>query len=512
MISGSGETEESAADRANETPAVLPPPTVVPSHTVSMAVVTAPDSSAAIERDATGSGSRRATFSPLPAGAQEIAWEESSSQADASTPAADAPASAADGAAAPQTLTRRQLRALRAQAEAEGRPAPVVQSLATGIFSVIPPAEADQAAQADQIARAERAAAAEQAAEAEYAASGGVVDAEVVDADPATDGADARTDSAVEVEVVAVGTGPDAAHDDVIEAEVVDETRPGRPSPFQALFFPRRRGAAAAAAAAAPAAAAPGAADETPADEAPANKAPADEAPAGEASTDTAPANAVDVAAADSASGTATDGRDDVAADDTAAAASTDVSTTDTATDDGFLSDEEQADHIEPAPLDAIAPFGEWPAQDPLTAPESADAATELPVTTGAITTNALVLPTVPAEQGDAVIAPLTSTGEVLLTGSIDLPRTFGSTGAHPVLFDHPDVDALIDANDRDDVVSDAAPVRAVNAVSSASSSGSVIESPMRPASRLPLVIGLAAIAAVLITIGVVVGVALDIL
>ena len=111
-------------------------------------------------------------------------------------------------------------------------------------------------------------------------------------------------------------------------------------------------------------------------------------------------------------------------------------------------------------------------------------------MTTGAITTSALVLPSIP-ESGAQLLAPLTNTGEIMVTGSIDLPRTFGSTGAHPARFDHPDVDALLEESDREDAVSTSAPVRAIRAVSSTSSTRGVIEPPAKPKSKLPLIGGI---------------------
>ena len=139
-------------------------------------------------------------------------------------------------------------------------------------------------------------------------------------------------------------------------------------------------------------------------------------------------------------------------------------------------------------------PYGHWTTQAALddAAPSSEGfLSRDVGVTTGAITTHALLLPSIP-EAGDQLLAPLTTTGEIMITGSIDLPRTFGSTGAHPARFDHSDVDALIEESDREDAVSTSAPVRAIRAVSSTSSSRGVIEAPAKPKSKSPLIIGLA--------------------
>jgi hypothetical protein len=81
-----------------------------------------------------------------------------------------------------------------------------------------------------------------------------------------------------------------------------------------------------------------------------------------------------------------------------------------------------------------------------------------------AFTTSALVLPTVPqaSDMGHA----LTSTGEILITGSLDLPRGLGSTGGNPEQFDTSDIDHLLDPGDREQVSTDSSPVRAVRAIS----------------------------------------------
>ncbi|MCU1422752.1 MAG: hypothetical protein JWN36_2403 [Microbacteriaceae bacterium] len=122
-------------------------------------------------------------------------------------------------------------------------------------------------------------------------------------------------------------------------------------------------------------------------------------------------------------------------------------------------------------------------------------------VTSGAITTNALVIPSLPSEE---LLRPLGSTGEILITGTIDLPRSMGSTGAHPERYDHSDVDAFLEASDREDAVNnDSAPVRAIRAVSTHTGAGAIIEAG-KPSSgsRVPLIL---AISGAAIAVGVVV-------
>ena len=79
----------------------------------------------------------------------------------------------------------------------------------------------------------------------------------------------------------------------------------------------------------------------------------------------------------------------------------------------------------------------------------------------GSATTNALVLPTPDRDIRGA----LTGTGEVMLTGSIDLPTSLSSTGATDRV-EHESLDMLFDANDHEIVATDSAPVRAIRAVS----------------------------------------------
>jgi hypothetical protein len=63
----------------------------------------------------------------------------------------------------------------------------------------------------------------------------------------------------------------------------------------------------------------------------------------------------------------------------------------------------------------------------------------------------------------------LNSSGETMLTGSIDLPSALSASGVSD-RFDHADIDSLLDLNDSDIVSTDSAPVRAVHAVSTFSS------------------------------------------
>jgi hypothetical protein len=100
---------------------------------------------------------------------------------------------------------------------------------------------------------------------------------------------------------------------------------------------------------------------------------------------------------------------------------------------------------------------------------------------TSAITTSALVLPSVP--QPDSMLGSLTSTGEILVTGSINLPRSLGSTGAHPDRVDNSDYEE--DPFDSQVAAPDSAPVRAIRAISSNTSTRAVIETKKPQGNRM---------------------------
>ncbi|MFF1574359.1 hypothetical protein ACFVWR_16565 [Leifsonia sp. NPDC058292] len=103
-----------------------------------------------------------------------------------------------------------------------------------------------------------------------------------------------------------------------------------------------------------------------------------------------------------------------------------------------------------------------------------------------ATTTNALILPVLPTADATG---PLTSTGEILVTGSIDLPRGLGSTGAHPDRIDSSDIDRLLDGEENEFNTSEVAPIRASRAVSTHTSTRGVITPPKKRGGRLPVIL-----------------------
>lgn len=86
-------------------------------------------------------------------------------------------------------------------------------------------------------------------------------------------------------------------------------------------------------------------------------------------------------------------------------------------------------------------------------------------VSGGTAASSALIIPVVPSAVD--VTGPLNATGEVLLTGSIDLPRGLGATGQVQGHFDGSDIDHLLDQHDRDIAPSSSVePVAATRAIS----------------------------------------------
>jgi hypothetical protein len=106
-----------------------------------------------------------------------------------------------------------------------------------------------------------------------------------------------------------------------------------------------------------------------------------------------------------------------------------------------------------------------------------------------AITTSALILPSVP--QAADMTSPFSGTGEILVTGSIDLPRSLSSTGAHPHRVDNSDFED--DPLDNQVSAADSAPVRAIRAVSTHTSTRGVIESKRPQSNRMPTIMIIAA-------------------
>jgi hypothetical protein len=118
--------------------------------------------------------------------------------------------------------------------------------------------------------------------------------------------------------------------------------------------------------------------------------------------------------------------------------------------------------------------------------------------------THALVLPTLPEEDPN-VIAALSQTGEIVITGQITLPvlvpTADGSVATSGV--NTSDLDVGADSDDDEDLTAgqELAPVSAAQAVSAFSGAAVTVTMPKRSSERLPMVL---AIAAAVLAVGVV--------
>jgi hypothetical protein len=113
--------------------------------------------------------------------------------------------------------------------------------------------------------------------------------------------------------------------------------------------------------------------------------------------------------------------------------------------------------------------------------------------------TSALVLPAVPSsmDMGTA----LDETGEVIITGSIDLPSSMGTSGAPAAGIESKDLDALLEVGETEQSGDDVAPVSASRAVSTGASNNALVAPPKRGRANVPVVL---AITAGVLAIGVV--------
>ncbi|QIM18374.1 hypothetical protein G7066_06425 [Leucobacter coleopterorum] len=112
----------------------------------------------------------------------------------------------------------------------------------------------------------------------------------------------------------------------------------------------------------------------------------------------------------------------------------------------------------------------------------------------GTSNTSALILPAMPDDTG-GLKGPLGGTGELYLTGSIELPKSLGETGGHSALHDSIEMDPIIGAEvPESQITADQgpAPVAARHAVSARVVSGApVVAKPTKEHSKLPLVLAL---------------------
>jgi hypothetical protein len=151
-------------------------------------------------------------------------------------------------------------------------------------------------------------------------------------------------------------------------------------------------------------------------------------------------------------------------------------------------------------------PFGHWSMQAKIDDENQTfdhSVRRDLSSSSGAITTSALVLPSIP-QAGD-ITRPISNTGEILITGSVELPSSLGSTGSYPTHFDRSDVDAIIAADDREDSTAGSAPVRAIRAVSTNNDSPALLAETRATETRTPFVLAIIAGSTLVVAVGLVI-------
>jgi hypothetical protein len=124
------------------------------------------------------------------------------------------------------------------------------------------------------------------------------------------------------------------------------------------------------------------------------------------------------------------------------------------------------------------------------------------------VNTSSIILPSMP--NAHPLTGPLSANGNVVITGSIDLPSGLGSSGMHPDHFDRSDIDAMFDAEDDARPATGGTPVSASKAVSTHTATRDVITPPTPARSnRLLLILAITAgVLAVAVLAVIIVGIA----
>jgi hypothetical protein len=123
----------------------------------------------------------------------------------------------------------------------------------------------------------------------------------------------------------------------------------------------------------------------------------------------------------------------------------------------------------------------------------------------GTSNTSALILPGVPDETG-GLAGPLGSTGELYVTGSIELPKSLGETGGHSALHDSIEIDPVVGVEPPVQAMTGdpgPVPVSAKSAVSARVPSGApIVAKPTKEGSKLPLVLAITGGGLVVVVVG----------
>ncbi|GAA2023833.1 hypothetical protein GCM10009819_03290 [Agromyces tropicus] len=145
-------------------------------------------------------------------------------------------------------------------------------------------------------------------------------------------------------------------------------------------------------------------------------------------------------------------------------------------------------------PVAAPKPVGHWTSQ--LNLPEDRSEPYDQLLSRGGssggvpTTTNALILPSLPDEG--AIGQPFAPSGEIIVTGSIDLPRSYGATGVHPSQIDSSDVDRIFDSVE-DVSGPGVAPIAATRAISTQQPNRAMMAPPSKEGMNVPLVLAVTA-------------------
>lgn len=128
---------------------------------------------------------------------------------------------------------------------------------------------------------------------------------------------------------------------------------------------------------------------------------------------------------------------------------------------------------------------------------------------TGGTGTSALILPSHPGDTG-SLTGPLGATGELFVTGSIELPKSMGETGGHSGIHDSIDYDPFLTGDHTESIAaasdSGPMPVSAMSAVSARRRPEvPVVAEPTKDRSKVPLILALSGGGLIVVVAGVVV-------
>lgn len=125
---------------------------------------------------------------------------------------------------------------------------------------------------------------------------------------------------------------------------------------------------------------------------------------------------------------------------------------------------------------------------------------------TGGTGASALILPSHPGDTG-GLTGPLGSTGELFVTGSIELPKSMGETGGHSGIHDSLDYDPFLTGENPESIASSGEsgpmPVSALSAVSARRRPEvPVVAEPTKDRSKMPLILALSGGGLIVVVVG----------